>query len=68
MQLSKYMDQKRQWIILAAVAILIVLIVLAVLGALGGSNRQISASRLRCTAKNGATRWAAARPFPAATI
>lgn len=55
MQLSKYMDQKRQWIILAAVAILIVLIVLAVLGALGGSNRQISASRLRCTATQSVT-------------
>lgn len=55
MQISRQMDQKRRLIILAAILILIVLIVLAVLGTFGGSNRQISAVRLRCTATQDVT-------------
>ena len=55
MQLSKPMDQKRRIIILAAIAVLVLLIVLAILGVLGGSNRKMSAVRLRCVATQDVT-------------
>ncbi|MBR1585004.1 MAG: hypothetical protein IJ662_05640 [Clostridia bacterium] len=55
MQLSQSMEQNRRWIMLAAIAALVVLLVLAVLGVFGGSNRQISAVRLRCTATQDVT-------------
>lgn len=56
MQASRYMDQKnRRLIILAAAAGLVVLLVLALLGVFGGSNRQMSAVHLRCTATQDVT-------------
>ena len=55
MQVSRYMDQKSRLIVLAAAAALVLLLVLAVLGVFGGSNRQVSAVRLRCTATQDVT-------------
>ena len=55
MQLSKPMDQKRRFIILGAIAALIILMVLALLGVFGGSNRQMSAARLRCVSSQDVT-------------
>ena len=47
---APYRTEKRQrWLIIAALAVLIVLLALALLGIFGGSNRQMSAVRLRCT-------------------
>ena len=55
MQLSQYTEGRGRIIILAAIALLAVLLVLAVLGVFGGSNRQVSAVRLRCTATQDVT-------------
>ena len=55
MQLSKPMDQKRRYIILAAIAASILLIVLALLGVFGGSNRKVTAAHLRCVATQDVT-------------
>ncbi|MBR6186013.1 MAG: hypothetical protein IKQ41_07075 [Clostridia bacterium] len=48
MQTAKPMTAKRRFLILAALALLFVLIVLAVRGVFGGSNRSVSAVKLRC--------------------
>lgn len=50
MQSFQNLDQKKRLTLLAAAAVLMALLVMAVLGVFGGSNRQVSAVRLRCTA------------------
>ena len=55
MQLSRFMEERRQLIVAVAVLALMVLLVMAVLGVFGGSNRQVSAAHLRCTATQNVT-------------
>ena len=55
MQSTQTMDSKRRWGILAALALLILLIVLALRGVFGGSNRSVSAVKLRCLASQDVT-------------
>ncbi|MBQ9265152.1 MAG: hypothetical protein IJ189_13220 [Clostridia bacterium] len=55
MQISQSMDQKKRLMIAGAVLALLVLLVLALLGVFGGSNRQMSAVKLRCTATQDVT-------------
>ena len=55
MQLSQPMDRRRRWMILAALALLLVLIVMALRGVFGGSNRSVTATKLRCIATQDVT-------------
>lgn len=55
MQISKPMDQKRRFIILGAIAVLLVLLLLTALGVFGSGNRKMSAVLLRCVSTQDVT-------------
>ncbi len=55
MQLSQPMDKKRRILIFAALAVLVILIILALRGVFGGSNRAVTATKLRCMATQDVT-------------
>ncbi|MBQ6255757.1 MAG: hypothetical protein IJJ60_04130, partial [Clostridia bacterium] len=55
MQFSQPMDKKRRWLVWAALALLIVLIIMALRGVFGGSNRAVTAAKLRCVATQDVT-------------
>jgi hypothetical protein len=49
------MDKKRRWLVWAALALLIMLIIMALRGVFGGSNRAVTAAKLRCVATQDVT-------------
>ncbi|MBR3108107.1 MAG: hypothetical protein IKH30_13170 [Clostridia bacterium] len=55
MQFSQNMDHKKQIIFLSALLVLVILIGLAVAGVFGGSNKSVTAVRLRCTSTQDVT-------------
>ncbi len=55
MQFSQPMDKKRRWLVWAALALLIMLIIMALRGVFGGSNRAVTAAKLRCVATQDVT-------------
>ena len=55
MQLSKPIDSRRRYLGWGALVLLLVLIVLALRGAFGGSNRSVTATKLRCIATQDVT-------------
>lgn len=55
MQLSQPMDPRRRGLVWGALILLVLLMILAILGVFGGSNRSVSAARLRCVAAQDVT-------------
>ena len=55
MQTSQSMSPRKRFLILGSTALLIILLVMAGLGVFGGSNRSVTAVKLRCVATQDVT-------------